>query len=96
MVSNSLNAIQNQIKIYKDAGKLILESNQIRDLETIHVPLLVGNWVSHYETRALSSISPVMLKSILDSIDNFGECFRYDDTTSGTIQRKWYRSLSSK
>lgn len=96
MVSNCLDAITAAIALHKKAGTLVLEAQQAQDLDTAHVPALVGNWVSHYETGSGSSLSAPMLKGIIQTIDKLSECFRYDDQSGGAVTRKWYRSLSSK
>jgi hypothetical protein len=96
MVSNSLNAIEAAVKLHKAASSLILDAQQIRDLSTIHVPALIGNWVTHYETSSGTSVTPPVLKGVLTTIDKFAECFRYDDTSSTPPMRKWYSSLSSR
>lgn len=96
MVNNCLNAISSAINLHKKAGTLILNAQQIQDIDTVHVPAIVGNWASHYETSSGSSISAHTLGGIITSIDALSECFRYDDTSGGSTARKWYRSLSSR
>jgi hypothetical protein len=96
MVSNCLDAITQAVDLHKKAGSLVLDASQVGDLSTAHVPAIVGNWVSHYETGSGSSLSAPVLQGIISSIDALAECFRYDDTSSGTPVRKWYRSLSSR
>lgn len=96
MVSNCLDAITAAIGLHKKAGTLVLDAQQAQDLDTAHVPALVGNWVSHYETGSGSSLSAAMLKGVIQTIDKLSECFRYDDASGGTVTRKWYKSLSSR
>jgi energy-coupling factor transporter ATP-binding protein EcfA2 len=96
MVANCLDAINAAIGLHKQVGDLVLDPQQVQDLDTAHVPALVGNWVSHYETATGSSLSPPALKGVLDTIDNFAECFRFEDTSSPTPRRRWYRSLSQR
>lgn len=96
MVSNCLSAINSAIDINKKAGTLVLDQQQSQDLDTVHVPALVGNWVNHYETGSGSSLSAPMLRSVIQAIDDLAECFRFDDTSSGSVQRKWYKSLSTR
>src|SRR3546814_20607268 len=55
MVGNCLDAITAAVDLNKRAGTLILDAQQITDLDTAHVPALVGNWVSHSETDRGSS-----------------------------------------
>lgn len=96
MVGNSLDAITAAVDLHKRAGTLILDAQQISDLDTVHVPAIVGNWVSHYETGSGSSLSAPVLAGVISSIDSLAECFRYDDTSGGTTVRRWYKSLSSR
>ena len=96
MVGNCLEAITSAIELHKKAGTLVLEQQQVRDIDSSHVPAIVGNWVSHYETGSGSSLSAPMLVGIVASIDALAECFRYDYNTGGTTVRRWYKSLASR
>ncbi len=96
MVSNCLDAITDAVQLHDRAGNLILDQQQKQDLNTVHVPAIVGNWVSHYETGTGSGLSAPVLAGIVQSIDILAECFRYDDSSSGQVVRRWYRSLSSR
>ena len=96
VVSRCLDAIRTSINLHKSAGTLVLDAQQVRDVENSHVPAIVGNWVSHYETGSGSSLSAPMLRGVIGSIDALTECFRYDDTSSGSTVRKWYRALDSR
>ncbi len=93
MVKNCLDAITTAIELHKKAGTLILDAKQVQDIDTTHVPAIVGNWVSHYETGSGSNLSALALGGVITSIDAFAECFRYDDTSGGSTVRKWYREL---
>ena len=95
MVGNCLDAITTEVDLHKRAGVLILDAQQINDLDTVHVPAIIGNWASHYETGSGSSLSAHVLTGVISSIDALAECFRYNDTSGGTIVRRWYRSLST-
>ncbi len=96
MVSNCLDAIRAAIDLHRRAGDLILDATQQRELDTMHVPSLLTNWVSHYETGSSTSVSALVLSSVITSIDAFAECFRYDDMSSGSSVRRYYNSLSSR
>ncbi|OPY57048.1 MAG: hypothetical protein A4E55_01864 [Pelotomaculum sp. PtaU1.Bin035] len=97
MVNNCLEAITSAIDLHKKAGTLILDAQQVQDIDTVHVPAIVGNWVSHYETGSSSSLSASALGGVISSIYALAECFRYDDNTSGhSTVRKWYKSLSKR
>ncbi|WP_316174531.1 AAA family ATPase [Bradyrhizobium sp. SZCCHNRI1073] len=96
MTQNCLDAITDAIKLHKAANSLVLDSKQVTDLETVHVPAILGNWVSHYATGSTASFTAPLLQRIIKTIDDLAECFQYDDTSSGTAQRKWYKSLSRR
>ena len=95
VVSNCLAAITSAIELHKKAGTLVLDTRQVQDIDTFHVPAIVGNWVSHYETGSGSSLSAPVLGGVIRSIDAFAECFRYDDASSGTTVRRWYKALGN-
>jgi DNA repair exonuclease SbcCD ATPase subunit len=96
MVGNCITAIHAAVKLQRAAGGLILESSQVSDLDGVHVPALVGNWVSHYSTAVSASVSPPVLLGVLQSADDFADCFRYDDTTNSPPKKAWYRSLTKR
>lgn len=96
MVNNCLEAITSAIELHKKAVTLVLDAQQVQDIDASHVPAIVGNWVSHYETGSSSSLSANVLGGVVTSIDALAECFRYDDTSGGAVVRRWYRSLSKR
>jgi len=96
MVGNCLDAIKAAVDLHDQAGALILDAQQKQDLATVHVPAIVGNWVSHYETGSGSSLSAAVLTGVTTSIDALAECFKYDENVGGNTVRKWYKSLSSR
>ena len=96
MVSNCLDAITSAIELNKKAGTLVLDAQQVQDIDASHVPAIVGNWVSHYETGSGSSLSVPALGGVITSIDALAECFRYDDPSSGSAVRRWYKALDRR
>jgi hypothetical protein len=98
MVSNCLDAINKAIDLHELAGDLVLDATQKQAVKNVHVPAIVGNYVSHYETGSGSGVTPNMLLGVISSVDNFADCFKYDYTPPGsvTIERKWYRSLNTR
>jgi hypothetical protein len=96
MVGNCLDAISRGIDLHKRAGDLILLSHQVRDLETVYVPALVANWVSHYATVTGVSLSPYVLLSVLDAINKVTECFMYPCKCTGSSRPRFYKNLTSK
>lgn len=96
MVNNCLDAITSAIDLHKKAGTLVLDAQQVQDIDTSHVPAIIGNWVSHYETGSGSSLSAPALSGVISSIDAFSECFRYDDMSGSSTVRRSYKSLSKQ
>lgn len=96
MVGNCLNAIDAALDLFRAAGSLILTTQQRADLQSVHTPALVGNWVSHYETASSTAIAPNMLLRVLDDIDAYADCFRYVCSCDGASQRRYYKSLKLK
>lgn len=96
MVSNCLNAITSAVDLHKKAGTLVLDDKQVQDIDLSHVPAIIGNWVSHYETGSASSLSAPALSGVIDSIDALAECFKYDDQSDGSTVRRWYKSLDNR
>ena len=92
-VNNCVNAIQSAISLHEKAGTLVLTEQQIQNFDALHVPAIVSNWGAHWETGAVSSLSPQVLNGVMGYIDDLVECFRYDDTSNGASVRKWYRTL---
>lgn len=96
MVSNSLSCINNALDVHGKAGICILNAGQLRDIASLHVPSIIANWVNHYETASIASFTPYILLSVLDSIDNFTDCFKYDCSCNGNTVKRFYKDLSSK
>ena len=96
MVKNCTDAIVSAINLHKSAGTLVLDQQQILDIDKLHMPAIVGNWLSHYETGTVSGLSAPVLNGVISSIDALSECFRYDDTSGGTPVRRWYKGLDKK
>lgn len=96
MVENSLNAIRDAVSTHNTIGDLILNATQISDLTGVHMPAIVGNWVTHYSTGVMSGLSARTLLGVLDSIDKFSDCFEYTCHCTGTAQQRRYKSLSQK
>ena len=96
MVSNCIDAITSALDLHQSAGTLVLDKEQIRDVDSSHIPAIVGNWVSHYETGTGSSLSIPMLGGVVDSIDALAECFKYDDRSGDLTVRRWYKALDRR
>jgi hypothetical protein len=96
MVEHALHAILEAVALHQRAGGLVLAAKQRADLDTLIAPAIVANWVNHYATGIAASFTSFTLKGILQTVDDFVECFRYDCTCHGGVQRRFYKSLASK
>ena len=96
MVKNCYDAISVAVKLHEAAGKIVLTKQQITDFRNVHMPAIVANWLSHYETRAGANFSASVLKAVVSAIDALSDCFKYTDDSGGTKTIRWYRSLSSR
>jgi len=95
-VGNALDAITSAIDLFDGAGKLVLSAQQKTDFRNQHVPAIIANYVSHYETGGGTPINAHVLLGVLQSVDDLAECFRYDDTSKTPPERKWYRNLGQR
>lgn len=96
MVGPCIDAIQSDVRLHKAAGALALSAQQERDLDTVHAPAIIGNWVSHYETGGAGAVAPAVLLGVVNSIELLADCFKYDCRCGGGIQRRWYKSLADR
>lgn len=96
MIQNCLNAINDAVNLHVAAGDIVLDATQLSDMQNTHLTALIANYVSHFETGSGGSISAPVLLGVLDSVDKFADCFKYDfiDPTTGGTSRRYYKSLS--
>jgi len=96
MVQNCIDAITGMVETRERAGDLVLTQKQRADLKSILVPCLVSNWVNHYATASSSSLTPHVLLGVLDAVDDFAECFKYQCSCGGSTQPRFYKTLTAK
>ena len=96
MVGNCLNAINSAVELHKKAETLVLDERQVQDINSSHMPAIVGNWVSHYETSSSGSLSAPALSGVISSIDALAKCFMYADKIGGSTVVRWYRALDKR
>lgn len=95
-VGNAIDAISTAIDLYDGCARLVLSQQQKTDFRSQHVPAIIANYVSHYETGGGTPINAHVLLGVLQTVDGLAECFRYDDTSKTPSERKWYRSLGQQ
>ncbi|BCA08000.1 AAA family ATPase [Bradyrhizobium diazoefficiens] len=93
-LSTYIDAIGEAVKLYHAANRCVLTPQQIADLQNHHVPSIVGNFVSHYETGAGTPFNAYALLGVLQSIDSLADCFTYVDPSNG--QKRYYRRLDRR
>ena len=96
-IGNSLSAINTAVEIHKNLDDLVLNDIQYKKLKNIFMPSVVANLLAHCGTEASgSSLATNVLREIVQSIDDFAECFCRDDNSKGRKYKKWYKSLTRK
>lgn len=96
MVRNCLDVIEAAVTLHQQAGRLVLSATQLADLQNVHIPAIVSNWLAHYPTSVGASLTPYVYLGVLDSIDRIADCFRYQCVCGGTPQPRYYKNLSEK
>jgi hypothetical protein len=92
-LSTYLDAIVNAIDLYHAAGRCVLTATQISDIKNTHVPSIVGNFVSHYETGTGTPFGAYALLGVLQSIDALADSFKYTDSSQTPLVTKYCRRL---
>lgn len=90
-LSTYLNAIIAAVDVFQAAGRCVLSPQQIADLRNHHVPSIMANYVSHYETGAGHPFNAYALLGVLQNVDAFANCFCRTDPD--TNQPRYYRRL---
>lgn len=90
-LSTYVDAITAAVSLYQAAGRCVLSAQQITDLQNHHMPSIMANYVSHYETGAGNPFNAYALLGVLQSVDALADCFFWTDPTNN--QRKYYRRL---
>lgn len=90
-LSTYVDAIMAAVALYQDARRCVLSAQQITDLQNHHLPSIMANYVSHYETGAGNPFNAYALLGVLQSVDALADCFCWTDPANN--QRKYYRRL---
>lgn len=90
-LSTYVDAITAAVSLYQAAGRCVLSAQQIADLQSHHMPSIMANYVSHYETGAGNPFNAYALLGVLQSVDALASCFAITDPV--TNQTRYYRRL---
>ena len=90
-LSTYVDAITAAVALSKAAQRCVLSAQQITDLQNHHLPSIMANYVSHYETGAGNPFNAYALLGVLQSVDALADCFCWTDPADN--QRKYYRRL---
>lgn len=93
-LSTYIDAITNAVALYQAAGRCVLTQQQVTDLSNHHAPSIMANYVSHYETGAGVPFNAYALLGVLQSVDDFADCFTWTDPANN--QKKYYRALDRR
>lgn len=93
LAGDFLNAIDAAIKLHSAANMLSLEPTQVAALNA-NMVTIVGNFLSHWGTGQTLSFSAPALMGVMQAIDDYCECFRFEPTPGSP--RIYYKSLSQR
>ena len=94
-LSTFVDAITSAVALYQAAGnRCVLTPQQITDLQTHHAPSIVSNYVSHYETGVGTPFNAYALLGVLQSVDDFADCFMWTDPADN--RKRYYRALDRR
>ena len=94
-LSTYIDAITAAVDLYHAAGRCVLTPQQIADLRNHHVPSIMANYVSHYETGAGNPFNAYALLGVLQSVDQLADCFRVIDPATNQ-PTQYYRRLDRR
>jgi hypothetical protein len=92
LASDLLSAIDNAVMLHSRAGILILDPAQVLALNA-NVATITGNYLAHWGTGSAHIFSASALTGVMDAIDEYVDCFRFEDPPG---QRRFYKSLSQR
>lgn len=92
-LSTYIEAITDAVDLYQAANRCVLTAAQVNDIKNTHVPSIVRNFVSHYETGAGTPFNAHALLGVLQSIDDLADCFMWEDTSVTPAVKRYYRRL---
>src|SRR5260370_39562410 len=95
-LSTYIDAIVDAVDLYQAAGRCVLGTQQIADIKNTHVPAIVGNFVSHYETGSGTPFGAYALLGVLQSIDAFADCFTWTDTSQNRPIKTFFKKLNRR
>jgi AAA domain len=93
-LSTYIEAITNAVGLYQAAGRSVLTQQQVTDLSAHHAPSIIANYVSHYETGVGTPFNAYALLGVLQSVDDFVDCFMWVDPADN--RKKYYRALDRR
>lgn len=93
LASHLIGAIDAAVKLHGAAQSLVLDQSQIQGLN-IAVATITANFLAHWSTGQSQAFSGGALLGVMQAIDNYAGCFKYEPTP-GT-QKRFYRSLSQQ
>lgn len=93
-LSTYMDAITTAVSLFQAAGLCVLTAQQVTDLQNHHMPSIMANYVSHYETGVGNPFNAYALLGVLQSVDALADCFFWTDLSNN--QRKYYRRLDRR
>ncbi len=90
-LSTLMDAVTAAASLYVAANRCVLTQQQIADLQNRHMPAIMANFVSHYETGAGNPFNAYALLGVLQSVDDLADCFMWTDPADN--RKKYHRAL---
>jgi hypothetical protein len=93
LANEFLQAIDAAVKLHQVAGSLVLDPGQVAGLNA-NMATMVGNFLSHWGTGQTLSFSDPSLLGVMQSIDQYCECFTFEPNPGAP--RQFYKSLHQR
>lgn len=93
LAGDFLQAIDDAVKLHQAAGSLVLTPAQVAGLNA-NMATIVGNFLSHWGTGQTLSFSGAALLGVMQSIDDYCDCFAHPPMPNGA--RQFYKSLQQR
>jgi hypothetical protein len=93
MAGHLIKSIDSQVRLHVAAGSLVMEETQIQGLN-IAATTISANFLAHWSTGQTQAFSAGALLGVMQAIDNFADCFKFDPGQGQA--RRYYKSLSQR
>lgn len=93
LASHLIGAIDAAVKLHAAAQTLVLDQTQVQGMN-LAATTITANFLAHWSTGQVQAFSAGALLGIMQAIDNYCGCFKFEPTPGAPKQ--FYRSLSQR